>query len=160
MTTNTPDEVSGVPLPPVEPSPVAADPVAPNSGAAYGAQPAQYPAAPYGAQPGQYPAAPYGSAGPVQPKGMSITSMVLGIVSLVLVWFGVGLLSGIAGVVFGHIGQKKEPTAKAFWLTGLITSYVSLALGLLFVGLAVLLFGGIFFAILSDPSFTSETLSS
>ena len=63
--------------------------------------------------------------------------MVCGIVGLVLSFFLFGFLPALAAVILGHIGMKKEPTAKGFSLTGLITGYAGLALSLL-VGLIML----------------------
>ena len=54
--------------------------------------------------------------------------MVLGIAGIVL---GLGLILGIAAVITGHMASKREPHAKGFWTTGLITGYVGIALGIL-----------------------------
>lgn len=97
-------------------------------------QPVSPPQTPYGA--GQQPYGGY-SATPALPKGLSITAMVTGIVGVVLGFAGWGFLLAVAGIIFGHIGQRREPHAKPFWLTGLITGYVGLALNLI-VGLAIL----------------------
>ena len=145
-------------VPPVEAAPVAPTPAAapvepapatPAAAPAYGAPagatppPAQpgyqaqpgYPAQPgYAAQPG-YPAqtgyAPYSAQPPGPPKGLSITSMVLGIVGIV--FLGIGLLASVAAVITGHIAQRSQPYAKGFWLTGIITGYVGAGLALLFI---------------------------
>jgi hypothetical protein len=86
---------------------------------------------PYGqaAQSPYYAAAGYGQ--PMPPRGLSIASMVCGIVGVVLSFFFVGFLPALAGVILGHIGRKKEPAARGFSLTGLITGYVGLAFSLL-----------------------------
>jgi hypothetical protein len=159
MTSNESEQVPSVPTPPAaEPSPAvqaepAAPPVAPAAPAAatpYAAAPAQYPAAPaqyqapgqYPAAPGQYPGgygnpAPYGGYAPPVPKALSITSMATGIAGIVFSFFGFGLLPAIAGVVFGHIAQRREPTQRGFWITGLITGYVGVGISLI-TGLAIL----------------------
>lgn len=95
--------------------------------------PAQTPSQPYApASPAPYGAAQsYGQ--PVPPRGLSIASMVCGIVGLVLSFFMIGFLPALAGVILGHIGMKKEPTAKGFSLTGVITGYAGLALSLVIV---------------------------
>jgi len=43
-------------------------------------------------------------------------------------------------VVLGFIGRTKEPTGKGFWLTGIITGFVGIALALLSILLWALLF--------------------
>jgi hypothetical protein len=52
--------------------------------------------------------------------------MVLGIAGLFL-----GFLVSIAAVITGHMAQKRQPYAKPFWLTGIITGYIGIALGLI-----------------------------
>ena len=42
----------------------------------------------------------------------------------------IGFLPGVAAVIMGHMAQKKQPHARPFWLTGLITGYISVAIGL------------------------------
>jgi hypothetical protein len=132
MTTEDP----GKPVAPAEPNaaePNSAEPAAP-------AQPAA--AQPYG-QPALAPYyAPAGYGQPMPPRGLSIASMVCGIVGLVLSVFLLGFLPAVAGVILGHIGMRKEPLAKGFSLTGLITGYVGVAVSLiafLFTIAAVLL---------------------
>lgn len=88
----------------------------------------------YGQQ--QYPATmPYPSGpGYVSgPKSLSLTSMILGLASL-LVGFGFFMVPQILGVILGHMGLRKEsPQGRGFAITGLITSY-----------LAVLIFGSLY----------------
>jgi hypothetical protein len=57
---------------------------------------------------------------------LSIISMIVGILGFLIGFFGLGLLFAIGAVVLGHLGQRKEPAAKGFWLTGLITGYVGI----------------------------------
>lgn len=129
------------PVPPVEPAPKAPRKTTPKATAATAAPAPAVPAAaavvpppppaqtppppPAYAAPGYAPA----PAGPVQ--GLSITSMILGIAGVFLSLFGWGLLPAIAGVVTGHIAQKRQPYAKPFWLTGLITGYVGIGISLI-----------------------------
>jgi hypothetical protein len=96
---------------------------------AYGQQPvyAQQPQS-YGQQPyGQptYPAAAYAPSAwqPAQPKGFSITSLVLGLVSLLM---GFTLLMPIAAIVLGIIGAKKEPAGRGMSITGIVLGGVCL----------------------------------
>jgi hypothetical protein len=80
-------------------------------------------------------------AGP--PQGLSIASMITGISSILLSFVAFGFLPGVAAVVTGHMAQKKQPYGRPFWLTGLITGYISVAIGLialLFVIAGIVLF--------------------
>ena len=92
-------------------------------------QPPQYQAGQY--PPAQYQPAPYMQPGPL--SGLSIASMIIGLVSLFFSLVGSGLLPGIAAVITGHIAARRQPHAKGFWLTGLITGYVSIGIGLIVV---------------------------
>ncbi len=57
--------------------------------------------------------------------------MIGGIVGLVLsCCYGVGFLFGVAAIVLGHLGRKREP-AQGMALAGLITGYASVALSLI-----------------------------
>ncbi len=121
-----------------QPNPYAAAPAAqPNPYAPAPAQPNPYAAAP-GAQPNPY-AAPqpyaYGPYVPQPPKGLAIASMALGIGGLV--FCGTLFLVSVAAVVTGHLAAKRQPYAKGFWLTGIITGYTGIAFGLLWGALAL-----------------------
>ncbi|MEE2570311.1 DUF4190 domain-containing protein [Pseudarthrobacter sp. J64] len=105
---------------------------------AYGSGPygqGQYGQSPYG-QPGQYsqpgPYAQYSQPGPYgqpayyaqpQPRGLSIASMVCGIVAVVL---GSIMVPQIAAIATGHLALKREPAGKAMSITGLVLGYLSL----------------------------------
>ncbi|WP_010203770.1 DUF4190 domain-containing protein [Salinibacterium sp. PAMC 21357] len=95
-----------------------------------------------GATPGQAPFTPV-PAGPAQ--GLSIGAMVTGISSVLLSFMLLGFLPGVAAVILGHIAQKKQPYARPFWLTGLITGYISVAIGLLSI-IAVIVGVALFWA--------------
>lgn len=133
-------------VPPVEPTPAAAEPTAapgaeqPNPYAqpapAYDPYAAQQPyqAAPAYAAPG------YGYA-PQPPKGLSITSMILGIVGVLLAFcYGSGFLVGLGAVITGHMATKRQPHAKPFWLTGIITGYAAIGIGLIWAIILVVAF--------------------
>lgn len=123
---------TGSGIPPVEPPPAAPPPAsAAPEAPAPAAAPA--PASPYGAPPASYAPAP---AGP--PQGLAITSLVCGIGGLLLVWIGLGFLASIAAVVTGHLAQKRQPYARGFWITGLITGYLGILIGLIF-GIIIIL---------------------
>lgn len=61
---------------------------------------------------------------PAKKKGLSITSMILGIASIVLCWLG-GLLLGPAAVILGIISLNKKQDKKGMAITGIITGAVS-----------------------------------
>lgn len=64
-------------------------------------------------------------------KTLSLISMIAGIVGIVLTIFYVGVLFDIAAVVLGFLGRRREPSAKGFWLTGLITGFAGLLFSIL-----------------------------
>ena len=132
-------------------------PMAPGYGApqypSYPAQPGQPPMPPaqpmYGA-PNIYvqPAAPYPYvvAAPQEPgSGQAVTSLVLGIISIVFTFipcFGfVAIVTGIIGLIMGILGRKSV-SRHGMAVTGIVLSAISLGLVVLFtvlyVGLNVL----------------------
>jgi hypothetical protein len=126
------NDVPSIPVPPVEPAPAAVIPpiVDLTGGSAASAQePNPYapaaPVNPYAQQAPTYQPQPYGYPGyaPTPPNGLAITSMILGIAGLFL-----GLLLSVGAVITGHIAQRKQPYARGFWLTGLITGYIGIGL--------------------------------
>lgn len=132
-----------------QPNPYAQTPV-------YG-QPNPYAQTPGYAQPNPYAQPAYGSApayapqqqyyGTMQPKTLSIVSMILGIAGLLFL----GLFGGIPAVITGHMAQRSQPYAKGFWLTGIITGYASIVFGII----GMLVFFGFFFAAMNDPYYSS-----
>lgn len=66
---------------------------------------------------------------PAPPRGLSIASMVLGLVSIVL---GFTFLVPLVGFVLGIVGLRKEPAGRGMAVTGLILN------GLFVVGWALL----------------------
>lgn len=81
------------------------------------------------------PAAPAPApAGP--PKTLSIISMIAGILGIVT--FGWAGIFSIAAVILGFMGKSKEPAAKGFWLTGIITGFV----GILFAIINIVIWVG------------------
>ena len=137
------------PLPPTTPPAPSYSP--PAAAPAYGApsNEQQTPPNPYGQAPG---AAPYGQPyAPVAsaPKTLSLIGMIAGIVGIVFFgWFG---LASIAAVVLGFMGKKREPAAKGFWLTALITGFVGIGILLIWI----LLIGIGIIAGMSDSSYSS-----
>lgn len=127
------------------PNPYAA-PAAPNP---YAAPAAAAPSAPYGAQPtdpyaqqayGQQPYNPYATAQQGPTQGLSIAALICGAVGLLMSFFAWGFLPALAGVILGHIAQKRQPWAKGFWLTGMITGYVGILISVLWLVFIIVMF--------------------
>jgi hypothetical protein len=51
-----------------------------------------------------------------------------------------GLFIPAAAVVLGFLGRSKEPHARGFWLTGMITGFVGIGLGLASIIVWVIVF--------------------
>ena len=71
---------------------------------------------------------------------LSIISMILGILGLVIGFVGGGLLFSVGGVILGHLGQRKEPVARGFWLTGLITGYIGILINVIVIIIWIVFF--------------------
>lgn len=69
-----------------------------------------------------------------EPKGLSVASMVLGLVSIFL---GFTFILPIIGFVLGLVGLKKEPAGRGMAITGVVLSGLILAIW------AILIFSGI-----------------
>ena len=129
------------PVPPAAPTPPAAPyayPAASASAAApYGLAAAPVPPSPAAVAWGQpvYAVAP--------PKGLSLTSMILGLVSVFFFWT---FLCPLVGLVFGIIGIRNEPAGRGFAITGLVLNGLLLLIPVAFV-LSVIVAGGTIFGI-------------
>lgn len=93
----------------------------------YGAPYAQ-PGSPYGppsayAQPSPYGQPAYYGMPAAGHKGLSITSMVCGISSVLLGWF---LLPQLAAIITGHLALGREPSGKGMSIAGLVLGYLCL----------------------------------
>lgn len=129
-------------------------------------QPAQYPVQQYG-QSAQYPVQQYGQLQPGQPqyvqpgygqpvyvapyvytpsppRGLSISSMVIGLVSL---FFGFTFVLPIIGFVLGIMGARKEPAGRAMAITGIVLNGFFLLAWVALVLLWVFIIGGLFVGI-------------
>ena len=88
-----------------------------------------------------------GHRGPPIPGARAWTTAFLVLLTLQVTWgaFVAGLRAGfmfntfpgmgghfvppaLAAVITGHLAQKRQPYARGFWMTGLITGYIGLAL--------------------------------
>lgn len=143
----TPD--SSPVVPPIEPPaaprvvpPIEAPPATAPSRIAPPAAGHVPPPAPYGAP---QPPSPYRAVtsppypvGQVQPaRTMSVLSLVMSLIGVLLICCaGVGLLFAIAGIVLGHLGQRKE-SAHGLALAGLIIGYFVAALSLIVIVLGL-----------------------
>lgn len=79
--------------------------------------------------------------GPAAPTPtLSIISMIVGILGLLIGFVGGGLLFSVGGVVLGHLGQRREPAARGFWLTGLITGYVGILVNIVVIIIWIVFF--------------------
>jgi hypothetical protein len=84
---------------------------------------------------------PYGSEGPKKSSVLSIISMIAGIVSLPLFFLYFGVIPAVAAIIIGHIAQRKEKDAKGFWITGLVTGYLGLVIGIVWIVFSVWVVG-------------------
>lgn len=119
---------------------------APQAGYPYGSQAPT--AQPYGVAPQPYGQNPYGQnpygQNPYAPRpaqGLSVASLVLGLVGLFFSFFAFGFLLVVGAIVTGHLAQRRQPASRGMWLTGLITGYLGLGISLIWglvIGLAVL----------------------
>ncbi|MHA7159282.1 DUF4190 domain-containing protein [Glutamicibacter endophyticus] len=64
-----------------------------------------------------------------EPTGLSVASLVLGLVSMVGLF--IIILVPLAGVITGHLAYRREPAGRSLSLPGLITSWVGVGLALL-----------------------------
>lgn len=98
--------------------------------AAPAAPTAPVPPNPYATSANPYAAAP---AAPAVKQGLGLSSFITGLAGLLFFWFpGLGFLASLAAVILGFVGKKKEPQAPGWmWITGVITGFVGILLGLL-----------------------------
>ncbi len=57
-----------------------------------------------------------------EPKGHSITAMIFGLSSILLGWT---LIVPILAIVFGVVGLRKEPSGRAFAITGIVSGAIT-----------------------------------
>ena len=151
--------VPAVPTPPVRPATSApSTPYAtPVTGNAYATPATSNPYAtptsgtPYAAPAPGNPYATPASGAALAGKGLSVTSLVLGCIGVVLTIVYLGFFPALAAVITGHMAQRRQPAAKAFWMTGLITGYLSLVLSTILVVWIVAIFVQSYMAINAVP---------
>lgn len=73
-----------------------------------------------------YPPNPYQR--PPEPTGLSVASLVLGILSVM--GFAAIIVIPLAGIITGHMAYRREPNSRGLSLAGLITSWFSLAVAI------------------------------
>ncbi len=66
------------------------------------------------------------------PRGLSITSLVLGLASI---FFGFTFLVPLAGLIIGIIALKKEPAGKGMAITGIVIGAAFMLLWLILGGI-------------------------
>ena len=113
-------------------------------------QPQQYGVQPYAQQapyPPQYGMHPYAPVYPAPypypaspPKGLSISSMVIGLVSL---FFGFTFVLPVVGFVLGLMGLRREPAGRAMAITGVVLNGLFLLVWAALVLLWVFVIGGL-----------------
>lgn len=94
--------------------------------------------------------APATSAAPIAPAAptnqLALWSMITGIASLTVGWV-IPLPFGVAAVILGHIGlsqvKKTGEQGRTYAITGLVTGYVSIGIGIIAIVLIVLFFGAL-----------------
>lgn len=77
----------------------------------------------------------------VQPKGFSITAMVLALVSI---FFGFTFFLPIAALIFGIIGAKKEPAGRGMAIFGIVVGGIAALFWIALGGLIFAFFGALF----------------
>lgn len=88
------------------------DPTPEQPGPAYAPQPSyMQPATPV------YPQQVVVGYQPGPPKGLSVTSMILGLVSIL---FGFTFLVPVVGLILGIVGLRKEPAGRGMAIAGLV----------------------------------------
>lgn len=85
---------------------------------------------------GTPPVAPWSPA-PAPSTPFSLTSLILGVTS---VFFGLTVIAPIAGLVFGILGLRREPTGRTLAIWGIVLNSVMLGLVALMI-VALLFFG-------------------
>lgn len=99
------------------------------------------------------PTAPAYGAAPAQPKGLALSSLIVGIVSLAISWpvAIIGIIGGIVAVVLGIVARKKGQS-KPMSLWGIITGAAAIVLAIVSL-IVVAMFVS---AVLTDPNLQQQ----
>jgi hypothetical protein len=54
------------------------------------------------------------------------------------VFLTLGFLPALGAVITGHLAARRQPYAKGFWLTGIITGYIGVGLSVIYLGFFIL----------------------
>ncbi|KQQ05193.1 MULTISPECIES: DUF4190 domain-containing protein [unclassified Rathayibacter] len=142
------------PAPPVPPAPPAATqppatqaPTAPQAPSSYAADvppaPPAYGAPAYGSPAGAVPPGyAYAPAPAAPPRTLSLIGMILGIAGLAITIFawGFGFILSAPAVVLGFLGRRREPAARGFALTAIITGFAGIAVSLIYLAITIVIF--------------------
>ncbi len=139
-------QVPDVPQVPPIPGQYTVDSSAPPSAGSYPIPPATY-----GATPERHGDPGYGTVAPAKQPVLSIISMVAGIVAVLglpvvfvpIIGGILGLFVPAAAIVLGFLGRTREPQAKGFWLTGIITGAVAVVIALISLVVWVVVFAAL-----------------
>ncbi|SMH31226.1 hypothetical protein SAMN06295885_0557 [Rathayibacter oskolensis] len=130
------------PAPPAPPAPPGATaPTAPSAGAPqYGRPSYGTPAAPAPGAP--TPSYAYAPAPVAPPRTLSLVGMILGIAGLVITVFawGFGFILSAPAVVLGFLGRRREPAARGFALTAIITGFAGILVSLIYLAITIVIF--------------------
>jgi len=98
---------------------------------------------------------------------LALTSMILGIVGVVLAFFyGIGAIPAIVAVILGHIGMGQIKNSagtqggNGMALAGLITGYIGIGIAVLYVVIIVLVISALTHSLQTFTPGTSFLLSS
>lgn len=142
-------------------------PAGPESASAYPDQlpyPPGYaaPSQPYGAvMPVQQPVyAPVVYAMPRPNSGLAITSLVFGLIGVVLSWLVIPAIASIVAVITGHMALRQirnNPVlgGRGMAITGLITGYIGI--GIIVLEILSIVLGLLFIGAFTVPFITSQT---
>ncbi|TQL46783.1 uncharacterized protein DUF4190 [Homoserinimonas aerilata] len=74
------------------------------------------------------------------PRGLSVTSMVLGLASIL---FGFTFLVPLGALIFGIVGLKKEPAGRGMAITGIVIGALFMLFWVLLGGVILAAIGGL-----------------
>jgi len=74
------------------------------------------------------------------PRGLSVTSLVLGLASI---FFGFTFLVPLGALIFGIVGLKKEPAGKGMAVTGIVIGAAFMLFWILLGGVVIAAIGGL-----------------